>query len=131
MPHDLARRRAPRGGWRGVSADPRNLIAVRPEVVMTTMVEDLHAAAVERAAEPLPVPVEATLAEAVQAVAQPAESALGQALHLARLGYVTRALEVERYAPARRPMPWLAEAVRQRGENGAVELSAELAGAEP
>jgi hypothetical protein len=131
MPHDLARGRAPRGGWRGVSADPRKLIAVRPEVVMTTMVEDLHAAALERAAEPLPVAVEAALAEAVQAVAQPAEPALGPALHLARLGYVTRALEVERYVPARRPMPWLADTLRKRGGTGAAALSAELAGAEP
>jgi len=103
------------------------LISVRTQVVLDTLVGSIAEAVVGRADQPLEAPVEAALA------------AIGdeRAQALARAGYLTRALEVERFERARSPMPWVSEQMgRHQGDGvgwseAAGALATELAAAEP
>jgi hypothetical protein len=74
------------------------LISVRTEVVQEVLVPGLLDAALEREGAELPEPVEAALA----AMDDPLQA------RLARLGYLAREVELERFAPAREPSKWLA-----------------------
>jgi hypothetical protein len=91
-------------------------MSVRTDLVKEVLVEDLFAAAAGRAAAPAPH----------------AESALARFGHqrVARLGYEARAVEWERFEPARAPIAWLALAVREHGGDGPAAC-AELAEREP
>src|SRR6059058_3360433 len=81
-----------------------SLIKVRTELVMETLVGSLHAAASERAA--------------------------GDGLAwIEDMGFHARALELERFAPAREAMPWLSELLAVADDAGAVAGS--LAAEEP
>jgi hypothetical protein len=86
------------------------LISVRTDVVLETLVGSIADAAAARTEEPLDPRVEAALA----ATPDP---------RLARLGYLARSVEVERFEPARAAMPWL--------QGVGFERAAELAAAEP
>lgn len=105
-------------------AEP-GLISVRTQVVLDTLVASMTEAAAERADEPLSPPVDAALAHA-----------RGDP-RLIRMGYLGRALEVERFERARHPMPWLAEEFRRRRADGsswalaAAALAGQLAKDEP
>jgi hypothetical protein len=107
--------------------DEPGLISVRTQVVLDTLVGSMADAVAERAGQPLEAPVEAALA------------AIGDERRkgLARAGYLTRALEVERFERARAPMPWLSERMGHDRTGGgdwsaaAAALATELATAEP
>jgi len=79
------------------------LIAVRTEVVLDVMVASIHEESRRRAAREGTVSPEA-------------------------LGRHARSVERERFAPARAPMPWLAELLRDRD---AADVAAALAAEEP
>ena len=106
--------------------DP-GLISVRTQVVLDTLVGSMAEAVTGRAGQPLEAPVEAALA----AIGDERRQAL------ARAGYLTRALEVERFERARAPMPWLSERMERDGAGtadwsaAAAALATELAAAEP
>jgi hypothetical protein len=87
-----------------------DLISVRTEVVLETLVGSIADAVAARVEAPLEPRVEAALA----ATPDP---------RLARMGYLARAVEVERFDRARAPMPWL--------EGVGYAAAAELAAAEP
>jgi hypothetical protein len=83
-------------------ADPA-LIAVRTEVVLDVLIGSMHAAAAERAE--------------------------GAGVDwLASMGWHARALERERFAPARAELPWLTALLER---SAAAEVSAQLARQEP
>ena len=73
----------------------RQLISVRTDVVLSTLVEEIHAVVMDRVGDPLPGDVEQALREI---------SGHPLALRLARAGYVTRRVELARFAPARAPL---------------------------
>ena len=104
--------------------DPR-LISVRTQVVLETLVGSMAEAVERRLDEPLDPAVEAALA------------ATKRDPRLARMGYLARAVEVERFDRARQAMPWLAELFLGRRIDGtawsdaAAPVATELAGAEP
>ena len=104
--------------------DP-NLISVRTEVVMDTLIGSLATAVSARIGQPLDDGVAAALA------------ATGAEATLARAGWHARAVELERFEPAQAPMPWLVELVRAAcaaGEPWSAATAAvalELAGREP
>jgi hypothetical protein len=81
-------------------SEPPDLISVRTEVVQEVLIPSLLEAAFEREATPLPDDVEAALARSHDPLR----------VRLARLGYLGRAVEFERFAPAREPAPWSAGA---------------------
>ena len=83
------------------------LISVRTEVVLDTMVGSLAEGVTARLAAPLDHEVEAAL------------QATGAERRLARKGYLARALECERFERAREPMPWLAERFAREHADGA------------
>jgi hypothetical protein len=102
------------------------LISVRTEVVLETLVGSLAEAVAGRLGEPLPAHVEAALATAGD----------DRLRSLARAGYLARALELERFAPAREPMPWLKARLQDAGaappwSSAMARVAAELAGREP
>lgn len=88
------------------------LISVRTELVLETLVGSIADEVARRIGEPLGAGTEAALATAGD---EPRRT-------LARAGYHARAVELERFAPAREPIPWL-------DPTGAV--AAELAAGEP
>lgn len=102
--------------------DP-SLISVRTQVVLDTLVGTMADAVASRLDEPLGPEVEAALAAA------------GGDAPLARMGYLARGVEIERFERAREPMPWLADrAALGRDANwseAAAALAAELAAGEP
>jgi len=101
------------------------LISVRTQVVLDTLVGSIAEAVADRAEQPLDPAIEAALRSAGAAREQ----------RMARAGYLARGVEVERFARAREPMPWLAErAALDRDADwseAAAGLAAELAAAEP
>ena len=89
------------------------LISVRTQVVLDTLVGSIADTVAARLDEPLDPAVEAMLGDG----------------RLERMGYLARAIEIERFERAREPMPWLAE--RARGSIDAATLARELAATEP
>jgi hypothetical protein len=85
------------------------LISVRTELVVEEVVGSIAEAVASRAAEPLAAPVEAALRSAGDERAQ----------RLARWGYLTRAVELERFEPARAPLLWLAARMQEARGDGA------------
>lgn len=104
--------------------EPR-LVAVRTHVVLATLVDSMADAVSRRLDDPLDAPAEAALASA------------GVDARLARMGYLARALESERFDRAREPMPWLAAGLRRHRREGAgwseaaTALAIDLATGEP
>ena len=96
-------------------ATPPNLISVQSNVAASLLLDGLFDEAVARLEEPLDPAVEAILANAEEP-------------RVARLGYLARVLELERFEVARAPMPWLAH--RAASENPAA-LAFVLAAEEP
>lgn len=76
--------------------DPATLISVQSNVAAALLIDGLHDEAVRRLGEPL----DDAVVEVLDAEPDP---------RAARLGYLARVIEVERFAPARAPAPWLAE----------------------
>jgi hypothetical protein len=72
-------------------------MSVRTEVVQEVLIPSLLEAALERETRQLPEEVEAALARVEDAVSA----------RVARLGYLAREVELERFAPARQPSTWL------------------------
>ncbi len=108
---------------------------MRTEVVLHELVESLVAEAGARAAKPLAPEIEASLQGAptmVEAV-EPIDEATREALtRLARAGWYARLREVERFAPARRPLPAeLAEEIKQHDWAAATAACATLVAQEP
>ena len=101
------------------------LISVRTQVVLDTLVGSVADTVAERLSDPLDSEVETALA-----------SIPGDA-QLARMGYLARAVEVERFERAREPMPWLADHMRRSRPDGgtwseaAAAVASDLAGTEP
>jgi hypothetical protein len=89
------------------------LIGVRTEVVLETLVSDLHALA------------QAT-PQRLDLLGHPDPRARA----IAALGYAARAAELERFEAARGPMPWLAEEIA-RHQGDAAAACAALADREP
>jgi hypothetical protein len=103
----------------------QGLISVRTQVVLETLVGSIAEGVAARIDHPLDGPVDDALA------------AVGGRRELARMGYLARALEVERFERAREPMPWLADELarhrldRSTWSEAAAVLATELADAEP
>ena len=101
------------------------LISVRTQVVLDTLVDSITEAVTGRVDEPLPPEIEEAL------------TATGGDQRLARLGYLARAIEVERFERAREAMPWLSDRLERERVEGATWSSAAgwvasaLADAEP
>jgi hypothetical protein len=93
------------------------LISVRTELVVETLVGSIAEAVASRMDEPLAAPVEAALRSAGDE----------RARRLARSGYLARAVELERFEPARAPLLWLAARLQEALGDGA-EWSAAAAG---
>jgi hypothetical protein len=104
-----------------------NLITVQTNVVKDVLIGSLADAVATRLDEPLDGPVEAALAGACDERLQ----------RLARAGYHARAVELERFEPARAPMLWLTARILDGLAGGAewsevaAHIAAELADREP
>jgi hypothetical protein len=100
------------------------LISVRTQVVLDTLVGSIADAVTSRLQDPLDPDVEAAL----RSTGDPQR---------ARIGYLARAVEVERFERAREPMPWLAEQLQRHRSDGvawsaaAAAAATELASIEP
>jgi hypothetical protein len=105
-------------------------MSVRTDLVREHLVGTIVSAALERQDQALPEWAEVPVVTAMDTVSVSEHSGPAQALgsKLARLGYWCRAIEVERFEPARQPMPWLDAALEQDGQT---ELAARLARREP
>ncbi len=97
---------------------PPNLIAVQSNVAASMLIDGLFDEAVARLGAELPGPTECALGQAADAQA-------------ARLGYLARVIELERFAVARAPVPWLVERAVARPDDSMAELAAALAAKEP
>jgi hypothetical protein len=101
-----------------------SLISVRTQVVLDTLVGSIIETVSGRLGEPLDSEVEAALGSTSDA-------------RLARMGYLARAIEVERFERAREPMPWLAEHLERHRTDGvawseaAAAAAKQLAATEP
>jgi hypothetical protein len=102
------------------------LMSVRTEVVQEVLIPGLLDAALEREKGELPEAVDSALDAASDALESRVPAVL--AARLARIGYLGRGIELERFAPARQSMPWLTRALAVRD---AAAVSAELAAEEP
>lgn len=101
-----------------MTSGPGNLISVRSDVAATLLIDDLFAEAQRRAAEPLSAEVERMLTYA----AEP---------RIARLGYLSRVIELERFEVARAPIPWLADRLQGDPGEAAALVGAALSEEEP
>ena len=101
-----------------MTSEPGNLISVRSDVAAALLIDDLFAEAKRRAAEPLDGEVERMLTFA----AEP---------RIARLGYLGRVIELERFEVARAPISWLADRLRGDPGDDAALVGAALAEEEP
>jgi hypothetical protein len=99
-----------------------DVMAVDPAVLKRFMLDELYERVEARLEEPLPEATDAALAQA------PAAVGCGDA-RLARVGYLTRVAETERFERAREAMPWLTELARADDE--AAATATRLALAEP
>lgn len=102
-----------------------SLISVRTQVVLDTLVGSIAETVAARLDEPLDPNGEAGLAAVI---GDPG---------LARMGYLARTVEVERFERAREPMPWLSDRFQLHRTDGtawgdaAAALATALADAEP
>jgi hypothetical protein len=124
--------------------DTGRLMAVRAELVHEHLVAGILAAVEEKGSRELSDRVNAVLdrtAETVlgieRATEAPSES-VELAAALARHGYLTRVAEAEMFDPARQPIDWLADSLRDQlaanegsWEKAAIGLSRDLAEGEP
>lgn len=97
---------------------PPNLISVRSDVAASLLIDGLFDAAVARLDDELPVSTGIALTRAAD-------------VRLARLGYLARAIELERFEVARTPSPWLVDHLVDRPQDSIGDLSMALATAEP
>lgn len=109
--------------------DGGRLMAVDADLVREHLVGSLLRAAQERLVTGMPAESDTTIAAELDGPVR---------VDLARLGYLARVVELERFEPARQPMPWLAELVSERSVTASVSridamrtISGELARAEP
>ena len=104
-------------------ASESRVMKVKTELVLEQLVSRVLGRALELRSDELTEESE----RAIQAGPEPKE--------LARLGYACRVAETEMFAPARRPMPWLAEMLVERTEPEGVaamgSVCRELAAEEP
>jgi hypothetical protein len=114
-----------------VEGGSRRLISVRTDVAERHLIGGLLEAAFEREDD---APPAADLGDVLQRMAgvehalSSPDTVRGLGTRLARLGYVSRILETERFDAARQPLPEIRAGLAR---NGADELSAVLATAEP
>jgi hypothetical protein len=99
-----------------MTAPRDDVIAVDPALLKEFMLDGLHARVTALAAQPLPDRTEELLARG------------STDREIARVGYLTRVAETERFAPAREPMQWLSELL---ADSDPATVAAELAAAEP
>jgi hypothetical protein len=97
---------------------PANLIAVRSDVAASLLIDGLLDEAVARLGDQLPESIDRALAQSSDR-------------RLARLGYLARSIELERFEVARAPLPWLVERVVAEPEASIAVLAAAIAGEEP
>lgn len=97
---------------------PPNLIAVRSDVAASLLIDGLFDAAVARLDDGLPGSTGIALARADD-------------VRVARLGYLARVIELERFEVARVPSPWLIERLGDRPPESIGDLSMTLAAMEP
>ena len=98
-------------------AEPSSLISVRADVAASLLIDGLFDEAVGRLGEDLPAATEARLARAEDTA-------------VARLGYLARVVELERFPVAGAPAAWLGERLAAHAEDVGA-LSAALAAEEP
>lgn len=98
--------------------DPGDLISVRSDVAASLLIDGLFEEAVSRLDDPVDHGVLRLLASAANPRA-------------ARLGYLGRLIETERFEPAREPMPWLTERLEGQPADAAGVVSAALVEEEP
>jgi len=98
-------------------AEPSTLISVRSDVAASLLIDGLFDEAVGRLGAELPVATEARLARAEDTA-------------VARLGYLARVVELERFPVARAPVTWLGERLAAQAQD-VDALSAVLAAEEP
>lgn len=99
-------------------SDQGNLISVRSDVAASLLIDSLYEETELRLGHPLPAEIERVLQRA-------------EDVRAARMGYWARVVEAERFAPAREPMPWLAERLLEEPDGAIARVSTALAEAEP
>lgn len=99
-------------------ATPPNLIAVRSDVAASLLIDGLLDEAAARLGLPLAITTDLTLSQSEDE-------------RLARLGYLARTIELERFDVARAPTPWLVDRVVGHPEASVAEIAAALAAEEP
>lgn len=97
---------------------PANLISVRSDVAASLLIDGLFDEAVGRLEDPLPSDIETALATAEDP-------------RIARLGYLARVVELERFEVARAPDTWLVDWVAGQPEATIADLAVVLAAQEP
>lgn len=116
------------------------LMSVSSDLVREHLVMAIHRAVHARLAKGLGADTEATLASSSKRLLGdgPDRSAIERAGVLAKMGYLTRIVEREMFAPAQQPIDWLAEALRERlvaapqtSTDGPEALAVELVESEP
>lgn len=95
-----------------------NLVAVQSNVAASLLIDGLFEQAVARLEEPLGPATERALAAAEDP-------------RVARLGYLARTIELERFAVARGPVAWLAQHAVDRPEDSIADRARGLADQEP
>ena len=95
-----------------------SLISVRSDVAASLLIDGMFDEAVIRAADQLPATTETMLTRAGDA-------------HVARLGYLARVIELERFEVARVPVPWLLDHLVTQAEQPIVDICLALAADEP
>lgn len=115
-------------------------MSVSSDLVREHLVMAIHRAVHARLAEGVDADTEATIASISKRLLSDGagRSAVELAGGLAKMGYLTRIVEREMFEPARQPIDWLAEALRERlvaapqmSTNGAAALAVELVESEP
>ena len=97
---------------------PSDSISPHSDIAAGLLVDGLFDEAVRRLPETLPVTTEIALARALD-------------VRLARLGYLTRSIELERFAIARSPSSWLVERLVAQPEDSIADVAIALAAEEP
>ena len=96
----------------------QNLISVRSDVAASLLIDGLFEEAERRQDDPLPADIELILAS----TAEP---------RIARLGYLARVIERERFERALVPMTWLSDALQGEGPGAVLSHAAALTAREP
>jgi hypothetical protein len=95
-----------------------SLMSVRSDLVREHLVEAILDAAMQRFPGEAPTPLSSAMGDALRLVVGPERAAaaptetVGLAERLARIGYLSREVEVDTFEPARTPPAWLGGKLR-------------------